>query len=95
MSSFFESIKKIFIDDEYNKRMESMEKEKPFLDKLREKGFHFNPDELWWERIWLVATKTGSETSKEVYVKKEEEWKVVMYGNDGDVFFEHKVNGTN
>ena len=95
MSSFFESIKKIFIDDEYNKRMESMEKEKPFLDKLREKWFHFNPDELWWERIWLVATKTGSETSKEVYVKKDEEWKVVMYGNDGDVFFEHKVNGTN
>ena len=67
----------------------------PLLDKLREKGFHFNPDELWWERIWLVATKTGSETSKEVYVKKDEEWKVVMYGNDGDVFFEHKVNGTN
>ena len=95
MSPFFESIKKIFVDDEYNKRMEFIEKEEPFLHNLRDKGFHFNPDELWWERIWLVATKTGSETSKEVYVKKDEEWKVVMYGNDGDVFFEHKVNGTN
>ena len=64
----------------------------PLLETLREKGFHFNPDKLWWERTWLVATKNGSETSKEVYVKNDEGWKVVMYGNDGDVFFEHKVS---
>ena len=23
--------------------------------------------------------------------KKDDEWKVVMYGNEGDVFFEHEV----
>ena len=64
----------------------------PLLEKLRDKGFHYNPDELWWERTWLVATKNGSETSKEVYVKEDDNWKVVMYGNTGEVFFEHKVN---
>ncbi len=66
----------------------------PLLEPLREKGFHFNPDKLWWERTWLVATKNGSETSKEVYIRDDEgNWKVVMYGNEGDVFFEHEVDG--
>ena len=60
----------------------------PFLETLNEKGFHYNPDKLWWERTWLVATKNGSETSKEVYIKNDEGWKVVMYGNDGEIFFE-------
>ncbi len=64
----------------------------PLLEKLRDKGFHYNSDELWWERTWLVATKNGSETSKEVYVKEDDKWKVVMYGNTGEVFFEHTVN---
>ena len=69
----------------------------PLLDKLREKGFHFNTDDdkLWWERTWLVATKNGAEISKEVYTNDDEgKWKVTMYGNDGSVFFEHKINET-
>ena len=65
-----------------------------FIEELVEKGCHYNEEEDWYERTWLVATKTGAETSKEVYVKNDEGWKVVMYGNTGDVFFEHKVNGT-
>ena len=64
----------------------------PFIEGLKEKGCHYNEDEDCWERVWVVATKNGSETSKEVYVKNDEGWKVVMYGNDGDVFFEHKVD---
>ena len=65
-----------------------------FIEELVEKGCHYNEEEDWYERTWLVATKSGAETSKEVYVKNDEGWKVVMYGNTGDVFFEHKVNGT-
>ena len=65
-----------------------------FIEELVEKGCHYNKEEDWYERTWLVATKSGAETSKEVYVKNDEGWKVVMYGNTGDVFFEHKVNGT-
>ena len=66
----------------------------PFIDNLKEKGFHYNDDENRWERTWLVATKTGAESSKEVYIKEDNNWKVVMYGNDGDIFFEHTVNPT-
>ncbi len=65
-----------------------------FIEELVEKGCHYNKEEDWYERTWLVATKSGAETSKEVYVKNDEGWKVVMYGNTGDVFFEHKVDGT-
>ena len=67
----------------------------PFIEKLIEKGFHYNDDSDWWERTWMVATKSsGAETSKEVYMQRDDEWSVVMYGNDGDVFFEHKIDGT-
>ena len=64
----------------------------PLIEKLEDKGFHYNKEEDWYERIWLVATKTGSERSKEVYVKKDDKWKVVMYGNEGDIFFEHSID---
>jgi len=61
--------------------------------KLLKKGFHFNVEKDWYERTWLVATQDGAETSKEVYQKRGDHWKVIMYGNEGDVFFEHEVNG--
>ena len=59
--------------------------------KLIEKGFHFNVEEDWYERTWAVPTKTGAETSKEVYQKKGEQWKVIMFGDQGDVFFEKTI----
>ena len=59
--------------------------------KLQEKGFHFNVEKDWYERTWVVATKDGAETSKEVYQRKGEHWKVVMFGDNGDVFFEKTI----
>lgn len=59
--------------------------------KLQEKGFHFNVKEDWYERTWVVATKDGAETSKEVYQKKGDHWKVIMFGDKGDVFFEKTI----
>ena len=67
----------------------------PFIEKLIGKGFHYNDEEDLWERTWMVATQSsGAETSKEVYKQRDDEWSVVMYGNEGDVFFEHKIDGT-
>ena len=63
----------------------------PFIEGLKEKGCHYNEDEDCWERVWVVATKNGVERSREVYKKTNDEWNVIMYGNEGDVFFEHKV----
>ena len=65
------------------------------IDTLKEKGFHYNEDENQWERIWVVATRDGSERSKEVYKKENDKWKVIMYGNTGEVFFEHPVRDKN
>ena len=54
--------------------------EDPFVDKmqydtLKEKGFHYNEDEDHWERVWVVATRDGSERSKEVYKKEGDDWR--------------------
>ena len=62
-----------------------------FIEGLKEKGFHYNEGEGQWERIWVVATRDGSERSKEVYKQDDDGWRVVMYGNTGEVFFEHSV----
>lgn len=43
----------------------------------------------------VVATRDGSERSKEVYKKENDKWKVIMYGNTGEVFFEHPVRDKN
>ncbi len=64
----------------------------PFIEGLQDKGFHYNEEDKLWERVWVVATKNGSERSKEVYEKKHGEWSVMMYGNEGDLFFKHPVN---
>ena len=63
----------------------------PFIEGLKEQGGHYNEEEDCWERVWVVATKNGVERSREVYKEVEGEWNVIMYGNEGNVFFEHKV----
>ena len=64
----------------------------PKIVELLEKGFHYNKEEDKWERTWLVATKSGAETSKEVWTNDDGGWRVAMYGENGEVFFEYKVS---
>ncbi len=59
--------------------------------KLEDKGFTYNKEEDWWERTWSVPTKTGEETSKEVYKLEGEVWKSMMFGNTGELFYEQTV----
>ena len=75
----------------FNKEEESFV-DKMQIDTLKEKGFHYNKEEDKWERTWLVATKTGAETSKEVWTNDDGGWRVAMYGDNGEVFFEYKVS---
>tara|TARA_B100001250_G_C19618764_1_gene708393 strand:+ start:273 stop:572 length:300 start_codon:yes stop_codon:yes gene_type:complete len=72
-------------------KIDEVENIDSIIFKLQEKGFHFNVKEDWYERTWVVATKDGAETSKEVYQRKGEHWKVVMFGDNGDVFFEKTI----
>ena len=61
------------------------------IDTLKEKWFHYNPELEQWERVWTVATLDSAERSKEVYKKEGDKWRVIMYGNTGEVFFEHNI----
>ena len=62
-----------------------------FTFKLEEKGFTYNEDRDWWERTWTVETKYGQETSLEVYKQDGDSWKTLMFGNEGDLFYEQTV----
>ena len=58
---------------------------------LPDKGFVYNKSHDWWQRTWTAPTPTGVLTCLEVYVKKDGEWKSVMYGDSGDIFYEEPV----
>ena len=63
----------------------------PLIAKLESKGYVFNEDKEWWQRIWTTDTPAGQEKVIEVYRKKEGEWTSIMYGNNGDIFYEEPV----
>ena len=68
------------------------EKEPSFTDNLVQKGFRYNETHNWWQRTWTTQTLTGVESCLEVYKKNEEdEWVSIMYGNEGDMFYEEKI----
>ena len=91
MSSFSDWIRKFFIDEEYNKKMELMEKEEIFLNGLTGEGYEYEKDNEWWERTW--TTNEGKESIREVYQKLENgEWNKLMIGYGDRVFFEEKVD---
>ncbi len=98
LDSFYKNIMNVFIDEKFNKEMNSLgscmldEVEVDCLTfDLEDKGFTYNEEKEWWERTWSVKTKTGEETSKEVYKKDGDQWKSMMFGQEGDLFFEQTV----
>ena len=93
MSSFSDWIRKFFIDEEYNKKMELIEREETFLSGLSEKGYEYDRGNEWWKRTW--TTNEGKESILEVYQKLENgEWNKLMIGYGDRVFYEEKVDGT-
>ena len=69
---------------------EIIDPEVAFLEKLDTKGYTFDEKKNWYVRTW--TTNNGKESCLEVYQKDEESnWKVIMYGTEGDIFYEHPV----
>ncbi len=64
-----------------------------FLDDLYIKGFDFNSDKNWYERTWTTNTREGTESTIEVYQqdKSTGNWKSLMFGNTGELFYEEDV----
>ena len=98
LDSFYKTIMNFFIDEKLNEDMNKLET--CMLDEdevdcltfdLEDKGFTYNEEKEWWERTWFVKTKTGEETSKEVYKKDGDQWKSMMFGNYGELFYEQTV----
>ena len=69
---------------------EIIDPEVAFLEKLDTKGYTFDEEKNWYVRTW--ATNNGKESCLEVYQKDEESiWKAIMYGDDGNIFYEHPI----
>ena len=98
LDSFYKTIMNFFIDEKFNEDMNKLETCMLNEDEvdcltfdLEDKGFTYNEEKEWWERTWFVKTKTGEETSKEVYKKDGDQWKSMMFGNYGELFYEQTV----
>ncbi len=85
------NIKRFFFDEEYNKMMDEIESVDSFMSGLEERGFVYNSEKQWWQRIWTTRTKTGVESSMEVYKKEDDKWISMMFGNDGELFYQQTV----
>tara|TARA_Y100001938_G_C7871187_1_gene320363 strand:- start:232 stop:438 length:207 start_codon:yes stop_codon:yes gene_type:complete len=63
-------------------------------DWFKSKGFFYKEDHKWWQRIWRTHTPEGEERCLEVFKEDDTgQWTSIMYGNDGGIFYEHKING--
>ena len=66
------------------------------INRLIKKGFHLKSSEEgdYYERVWVVATQDGAERSREVYVPmgSDGRWRVIMYGNNNEIFFEQGLD---
>ena len=63
-----------------------------FTKSLERRGFTFNSNNNRWSRTWTAKTRDGEERTLEVYEKKEDgEWISLMYGNEGDIYYQNSL----
>ena len=63
-----------------------------FVKSLERRGFTFNSNNNRWSRTWTAKTRDGEERTLEVYEKKEDgEWISLMYGNEGDIYYQNSL----
>ena len=66
--------------------------EKRFIKCIQDNGFLYDDTHQGYTRIWETNTPDGKLQCLEVYKKDNDEWKQIMYGSDGGVFFEETIN---
>ena len=63
-----------------------------FVNSLERRGFTFNSNNNRWSRTWTAKTRDGEERTLEVYEKKEDgEWISLMYGNEGNIYYQNSL----
>ena len=66
--------------------------EKRFIKCIQDNGFHFDDVHLGYTRIWETDGPEGKLQCIEVYKQEDNQWKQIMYGSDGSIFFEEQIN---
>ena len=63
----------------------------PLITELNSKGYSYDEEKEWWVRVWSTDTPEGKEEVLEVYKKEDDKWRQMMYGKDGELFYESEV----
>ena len=66
--------------------------EKRFIKCITDNGFLYDATHQGYTRVWETNTPDGKLQCLEVYKKDNDEWKQIMYGSDGSIFFEENIN---
>ena len=66
--------------------------EKRFIKCITDNGFLFDATHQGYTRIWETKSPEGKLQCLEVYKQEDNQWKQIMYGSDGSVFFTEDIN---
>ena len=66
--------------------------EKRFIKCILGNGFLFDESHQGYTRIWETKTPEGKLQCLEVYKQEDNQWKQIMYGSDGSIFFTEDIN---
>ena len=66
--------------------------EKRFIKCITDNGFLYDASHQGYTRVWETKTPEGKLQCLEVYKQENNEWKQIMYGSDGGIFFSEDIN---
>ena len=66
--------------------------EKRFIKCITDNGFLYDATHQGYTRIWETKSPEGKLQCLEVYKQEDNQWKQIMYGSDGSVFFTEDIN---
>ena len=66
--------------------------EKRFIKCITDNGFLYDTTHQGYTRIWETKSPEGKLQCLEVYKQEDNQWKQIMYGSDGSVFFTEDIN---
>ena len=66
--------------------------EKSFIRCILENGFLYDDTHNGYTRGWETNTPDGKLQCLEVYKQENNQWKQIMYGSDGSIFFTEDIN---
>ena len=66
--------------------------EKRFIKCITDNGFLYDDTHQGYTRILETNTPDGKLQCLEVYKQENNQWKQIMYGSDGSIFFTEDIN---